>query len=510
VSEAIGAVWLVVATLVPLAGAWAVAVKLFGHRGLFDRLLGWLLAFAALIVCTFQLAELARPFSSLSLFTVSLGLSAVAFAWAVEERHPRELVTQLRRDLTAPVRLVRDAIATRELAVVLVVPALLGLVWCGWMILFFRSFGWDVLMFHTTIIDKIAQAGSLGWIDTSFHQARGYPRNVHLLAVWNTLFLGTTELDDAPQMPFGLIGALATAAWARRIGASRALSTALGAAWLCFPAVLLQLPSSHVDTACGALFAAAAYFIAFWEDRADKLAAAAAFGLYLGSKHTGLFHLGLYLPILGLFAVRELLASRARLRTVGGWLGLGAVVAALGAHKYVQNALVAGNPAWPFKLTLPVLGTLPFENDPSTQYGGPPGGRASFFGIPGEFEKFVWQLGNWDKQVYWPDVRDGFFGLTFTALLLPCLVLAFVAARQKALRWQPLAALFLFAASVSVPSAYWPRYSMAASIAGLVAFALVWVGIASKPVRVALSAALVGLTGFTSWLMVKGLATDPQ
>jgi hypothetical protein len=502
--------WLVVATAVPLAGSWAVAVRLFGHRGVFDRLLFWLLCFVGSIVVTFQLAELAQPFSSTSLFLVSAGLSVGAFAWAIERVHPRDLWRVLKADLSAPRRLVLDAVSTKEPAVLLIPFALLGLVWSVWMVLFFRSWGWDVLMFHTTITNKIAQAGSIGWIDTAFHQARGYPRNVHLLAVWNVLFLGNTELDDAPQLPFGLIGALATAAWARRVGATRSFSTGLGAAWLCFPAVILQLPSVHVDTACGALLAAGAYFAANTEERCDQLGAATAFGLYLGTKHTGLFHLGLYAPILLLPLLRELRASTARLRVIGAAFGLGALVLLLGAHKYVQNAVVAGNPAWPFKLSLPVLGTLPYENDPSTQYGGPPGGRASFFGIPGELENFLGQLRKWDVQVYWPDVRDGYFGLTFTALLLPSFLLAFVALRHRALRWQPFGALFLFGAAISVPSAYWPRYSMSASVAGLVAFALAWVAIDVAVVRKLLSTALVALTAYMGWIVVTKLRTDPQ
>ena len=508
--DVLRALWLVLATLIPLAGAWAIAARLFQGRGLFDRLLFWLLAFVALIVLSFQVAELAKPFSALSLFVTATALSGIGFAWAIEAVHPRELLTGFRQALGAPRRLFSDVIAEKEPAAVLIVAALVGMAWCLWMVLFFRSWGWDVVMFHTTITNKIAQAGSIGWIDTAFHQARGYPRNVHLLAVWNVLFLGNTALDDAPQLPFGLIGALATAAWARRIGATRALSASLGAAWLCFPAVLLQLPSVHVDAACGALLAAAAYFLANFEDRADQLGFATAFGLYLGSKHTGLFHFGLYAPLIALYLVRELRTPGHKLATIGRYAGLGVVIAALGAHKYVQNALVAGNPAWPFKLTLPVLGTLPYENDPSTQYGGPPGGRASFFGIPGELENFLGQLLKWDVQVYWPDVRDGYFGLTFTALLLPCFVVAFVAMRKRALRWQPLAVLFLFGAAISVPSAYWPRYSMSASIAGLVALALTWVAIDVSVVRKLLSTALVVLTGYMGSLMVTKLRDNPQ
>lgn len=509
-TDALRALWLVVATLIPLAGAWAFAARVFRGRGLFDRLLFWLLSFVALLVLAFQLADLARPFSASSLFFTASSLSVVAIAWALEVVHPRELWTQLRTDLTAPRRLLADAWTEKEPALVLVGLALLGLGWCGWMVVFFRSWGWDVLMFHTTITNSIAQNGSLEWIETAFHQVKGYPRNVHLLAVWNVLFMGNTELDDAPQLPFGLIGALATAAWARRLGASRSFSASLGAAWLCFPAVLLQLPSVHVDVACGALLATGAYFASTWEDDGDRLASVMAFGLYLGSKHTGMFHLGFYAPILVVHFARALKASSARWATVRQYLGLAALIPVLGAFKYVQNALVRGNPVWPFKLTLPFLGELPWENDPSVQYGGPPGGRASFFGVPGEGRIFLEQLLKYDLQVYFPDVRDGYFGLPFTFLALPCLLLGLVALKDRERRWQPLALLFLVFAAISVPSAYWPRYSMSASIAGLVAIALVGVTLRNRVVQRALSLTLVALVLAQTWIVGKKLGSDPQ
>lgn len=508
--DVLRALWLVGATLIPLFGAWAFAARVFEGRGLFDRLLFWLLSFAALMVLSFQLADLARPFTATSLFFTSASLSVIAVAWTLERLHPRDFLARLKLDLGAPRRLLADAVTEREPAVVLVALALVGLAWCVWMVLFFRSWGWDVLMFHTTITNSIAQNGSLEWIETAFHQVKGYPRNVHLLAVWNVLFLGNTELDDAPQLPFGLIGALATAAWARRLGATRAFATSLGAAWLCFPAVLMQLPSVHVDVACGALLATGAYFATTWEDDADRLASVMAFGLYLGTKHTGMFHLGFFGPLLVVQVLRQLKASNERGRLVFRSLGLAAIIPLLGAHKYVQNALVRGNPAWPFKLTVPGLGELPWENDPSVQYGGPPGGRASFFGIPGEGRVFLEQLFKWDLQVYYPDVRDGYFGLPFTFLALPCLVLALVALKDRERRFQPLALLFLFAAAISVPSAYWPRYSMSASVAGLVAIALVGVTLKHRLIKLVLSLALVALVGAQTQIVVKKLITDPQ
>jgi hypothetical protein len=508
--DVLRALWLVVATLVPLVAGYGVSVHVFRDRGVFERLLVALMSFISLIVVTFLLADLVRPISAVSLFLLSTAGSLGVLKWlSVKGTGPTQLLAQFRDDLRSPKRLIADAVETKELAVLLLVPAALILGWCVFMVLFFRSWGWDVLMFHTTITNTIVQDGSLAFIDTGFHQARGYPRNVHLLAAWSSFFLGNTSLDDAPQLPFGLIGMLVSAAWVRRFGASRAFSTALGAGWLCFSPVFLELPSVHVDVACAALLGTGAYFSAFSVDKRDRWASAMAFGLYLGTKHTGLFHLALYAPILVMRAVVELRASPSRGRLFANQLGSAGLLLLLGGHKYLQNALVMGNPAWPFVITVPILGKLPGENDASSQYGGPPGGRASFFGIPGELERFIHQLRDWDKAVYFPDVRDGYFGIAFTCVAIPCLMLALAALVKKERRWQPLALWYLVFAAVSVPSAFWPRYSMGSSIAGVGAIGLVWALVPWRAVRLGISAVTLTFFGYSLFLCEEELRKNP-
>lgn len=508
--DVLRALWLVVATLLPAAAGYGVAVRFFRDRGVFERLLVALMSFVSLIVVTFLIADLVRPISGLSLFVIGTVGSVGVLKWLqVRGTRPQDLLAQLKEDVRAPRRMVADALETKEPLVLLVVPALLILGWCVFMVLFFRSWGWDVLMFHTTITNTIVQDGSLAFMDTGFHQARGYPRNVHLLAAWNGFFLGNTSLDDAPQLPFGLIGALVSAAWARRLGASRSLSAGLGAAWLCFSPVFLQLPSVHVDVACAALLGAGAYFSSFSLERRDRWAAAMAFGLYLGTKHTGLFHLAMYAPILVGRALWELKQSDTRRALFLNQLGSAGLLLLLGGHKYLQNALVMGNPAWPFKMKLPLFGELPGENDASSQYGGPPGGRAAFFGIPGELERFVDQLRHWDKAVYFPDVRDGYFGIAFTCVAIPCLFLALAALVKKERRWQPLALWYLVVAAVGVPSAFWPRYSMGTSIAGVAAIGLVWALAPWRPVKLALSVITLGFFSYSLFLCGRELERNP-
>lgn len=508
--ELLRGLWLLTATLAPVLAGYALALHFFRDRGVFERWAVAVMSAVAVLVVTFLVADQLRPLSATSLFVVAMAVSTgVVLFVRARGTGPRVVLEQLRLELSAPRRLLVDVIETREPAALLFVPALVIGVWCVWMVLFFRSWGWDVLMFHTTITNTIVQDGSLAFMDTGFHQARGYPRNVHLLAAWNTFFLGHTALDDAPQLPFGVLGALVSAAWARRLGASRSFSAAMGAAWLCFSPVFLQLPSVHVDVACAALLAAGAYFTAFSLEARDRWAAALAFGLYLGTKHTGLFHLAMYAPVLLLRSGFELKASTARARLFLNQVGSAALLLLLGGHKYLQNALVMGNPAWPFIITVPGLGALPGENDASTQYGGPPGGRASFFGIPGELERFVDQLRHWDKAVYFPDVRDGYLGIAFTCVALPALVLSLGALLVKARRWQPLALWYLVVAAVGVPSAFWPRYSLGTAFAGVAAIALVWVLVGRRWLQQALSVITVGFFATSLWFCVAELKKNP-
>jgi hypothetical protein len=377
------------------------------------------------------------------------------------------------------------------------------------MVVFFRSWMWDPLMFHTTITNLIVQEGSLGFMDygSGFPQVKGYPRLVHLLAAWNVMFQGNTELDDASQLWFAAIGMLTCAAWARRMGTTIPFALSAGAAWILFPPVFLQVPSSHADVAVGALFAAGMYFLAFGHERRDRWFACIAFGLYIGAKHTGLFHLLLATPLFALRAWqwwKERSAPRVFrvLDVAGSFL----MVPLLGAHKYIQNAFSTGNPFAPFVTKIPLLGiTLPGEQDPSTQYGGPPGGRPYFFGIPGEGKRFLEQLFYWDKQAYWPDVRDGFFGVPFTLVAVPSLLIALALIWKPAIRHRLWPLAFLLAATLSVPSAYWPRYSMAASIVAVLAPSLL-VSVAPWTwVRRVISLVMVVAFGVTLYWCQQGL-----
>src|SRR5205085_243868 len=109
-----------------------------------------------------------------------------------------------------------------------------------------------------------------------------------LFGLWNCNFQRDNRLDDSSQLPFLLLGALVVAAWARRVGASGPLSVAVGATWIALPPVFLQGHSSHVDIIWSTFFAAAFFYLLSWPTRRDRWLGFTAWGLFLGSKYTGL------------------------------------------------------------------------------------------------------------------------------------------------------------------------------------------------------------------------------
>ena len=171
-----------------------------------------------------------------------------------------------------------------------------------------------------------------------------YPHIVeYAFIAWRAL-LPDDRLVELAHLPFGLLGALAIAAIARRHGARTAHAVAAGVAWLTYPAVFMQLPTNYPDVASAALLLTAAAFVLGPMDRTRILLAAVAIGLFLGSKPQAAIATALVLLVL---TVR---AYRAGFRAV---IPVAAIVAlVLGAESYVVNLVRHGNPVWPVRLSL--------------------------------------------------------------------------------------------------------------------------------------------------------------
>lgn len=488
-------VWLLESALC-LAASYALAVAVYPERGVLDRVIATLLIDATLILVAIHLCGFAGRLDRVTLGVVAALLFMGTIAVAMRRMPSGALVAALRSDLRAPLRLARDAWEEREPAVGVFVPAAMAAGTCATMVWYLRSWFWDPLWYHVPKTAYAIQEHSLRWVSTPIVQVQANPQHVELLALWNCIFQHDNRLDDSGQLSFLVLGAAVIAAWARRVGVSRPLAAAVGATWIALPPVFLQAHSAHVDVAWSAMFTAAVYFTVGRPERRDRWMGFVAWGLFLGTKYTGPFHLALFAPYLVARALVEVFAHprRDRWRALGDVALSACVAPLLGLPKYVQNLLHTGNPMFPFELRVPVLGIqLHGPNGIDAEFGGGPGGNPAFFGTPRALHTL---LASWyDADLVWaPVVMSGGFGpvfcwlLVFVVAALACDVL-----RGREVR-RGLLPLFLFVESLQLPIPYVTRLVIGAGSASLVAFAIVHSGIRARLPRLALSLALVGLT----------------
>jgi len=216
---------------------------------------------------------------------------------------------------------------------------------------------WDALGYHLPFVNFVLQSASLDGVPRDVGYLSTYPHDVELCFLAFRSMLPDDRVVELAHVPFGVLGAVATAALARRSGARADDAAIAGASWLTLPAVFLQLPTNYIDVACAALLLLAVYWVLATPTPRSVACAGLALGLYLGSKPNA------PVPTALLFA---LLAWRAVRAGQGRWLAVAALsILALGAGSYADNLVRHGNPIWPIKLPMwplrvgPEVWTLP-------------------------------------------------------------------------------------------------------------------------------------------------------
>lgn len=198
---------------------------------------------------------------------------------------------------------------------------------------------WDSLGYHLTFVNFVLQGGGFAELPPDVPYLSTYPRNVELLFAGMRLLLPDDRLIDLGQIPLGIVGALATAAIARELGARRADALLGGAAWLLLPAVFLQLPTNYIDVGGAAFFLLASYFLLLEPTRVRLIAAGLAIGLFLGTKPSVPPAASLLAVVLVVRAVRAGQTRAAVLAVL--------CAGALGLEAYVEQLVRHGNPVWP-------------------------------------------------------------------------------------------------------------------------------------------------------------------
>ncbi|MDY6998574.1 MAG: hypothetical protein SW019_18405 [Actinomycetota bacterium] len=402
-----------------LAGAVAwVAIVAVGVRllGAADALMTPVLAGAAVLVAV----------------SVAVAVAVRGVALPVPRRWPVSIAT-------APVLLVA------AVAVAIATAA-------GWLLPVWQ---WDALGYHLPYVNFALQHGTLADVPADVPYLSTYPKVVeNVFIAWRAMLPDDT-LVDLGQLPFGLLGTLAIAVIACRLGARSDAALAAGAVWLTLPAVFLQLPTNYVDVAASALGLCAIAFLLGPAERSRLLFAAAALGLFLGSKPTA------PIAVVLLFCALIVIAVRGRL--VGLVPVAGLLVLALGAESYLRNTVRQGNPVWPVQLDLGPI-HLPGEFAVADLLAA----GAAAPRTHGNLAERV--LGSW--SVIWPqvpafDMRVGGLGV----LVLLAIPVAAVGLARRLRGWAAVVMVLIVVATLATPEPAVARFVLA--FAGLVLAAAV-------------------------------------
>jgi hypothetical protein len=352
--------------------------------------------------------------------------------------------------------------------------------------LWLEPWGWDALAYHLPPVHDALQTGRLREVPTHVTYARSYPLAVERVFTLWRLLLADDALIDLAQLPFALAGVAGLATLLRRAGVVSGRAAGLALAWLATPVVMLQLAQAYVDAAHAALLILAVVFVTGPADRGQRIGAALALGLFLGSKPSAPLPFALLAGTLLVRAGRQECPA-----------ALAAVLAALaiGGSSYVRGLVSHGNPVWPVALQLgPVA--LPGPASP-----------ALFFATltPPGFAELGWLARlatSWSTLpgpgAYGYDMRLGLHGPLH--LLLP-LAVACLSFRTAASARLP--AALLVAASLATPAAFWPRFTLAlpgALVLALAAGSERWPGRAAVDGLVgalALAGLVLAAPGFT-------------
>ncbi len=236
----------------------------------------------------------------------------------------------------------RGGVATWRDALPALAVALLAILVAAVTAYFLPIWQWDSLGYHLPFVNYVIQGKGLGGVPDDVPYLATYPHGIEYLFIAMRLLLPDDRLIDLGQIPFGLVGVVAVTAVARRAGAEAAAALATGAAWICMPGVLLQLPTNYVDVAAAAYFVVAVYFLTGESTARNQVLAGLALGLFLGAKPSA--------PIPTALAGLVLLWRGRRL--ISATLAACVAIVVLGAETYLVNMARHGNPIWPIKLAL--------------------------------------------------------------------------------------------------------------------------------------------------------------
>jgi hypothetical protein len=275
-----------------------------------------------------------------------LGVAAVVLAIAL-------YTTAQRRDAAADVES-GDSRQRDVLIAGVVLIAALAFAWQVMLAVFFPPVGYDDLAYRLPGSAFVLQSGSLRTVDlpARLEFVNFYPQATEFLSIWCFALLGTDAMVGLWQSGIYVHFVLASVVLCRACGCGRnSTRFAVGLAALT-PTVLGQILTTYNDLFIAALFASALAF-AVLSGRDDNrwclLGLSLSCGCLLAAKLSSPLLVGIAVLI---YLAQAILSGRRAVQLARGLLLILMPAMALGGYWYVRNAVLFGNPVYPFQVDI--------------------------------------------------------------------------------------------------------------------------------------------------------------
>ena len=225
-----------------------------------------------------------------------------------------------------------------------------------WLLVFSERFlfppvAWDALTYHLTFPLHWLRSGRLDTLvlPTGDPSQTYYPLVGEMHYYWRFLSTGSDAWSALSQVPYLVVAMVAIAGITRLLGASTSVSVLAAALWAGLPIVLRQSVEPMVDIAITTFVFAGVFLLFRWGEEGGSFRltlAAAALGLAIGTKYTGLLWFVSTIPLVFMGT------SRIRPPRLSSVLGCGLVLVLLGGYAYARNTWTGGNPLLPLNLSV--------------------------------------------------------------------------------------------------------------------------------------------------------------
>jgi hypothetical protein len=336
-----------------LAAVWVLCLRRrFGLSRLEACALSGLPFAAQLIFSQLLLAAFGQLRLS-ALLGVLLGFAAALLAWSARGRRAAAAAPAARDPWPAV-----DAV---NLALTLLALALAA--WVALATWLLPPRGVDDLAYHLPPLYQYAQTGRIELLPLELRAQFALPLGAGLLYLWPLLFFHADTWVDGVGLALAAYGALLLFALARAFAVAARDALFIALLFLFTPVVMAQSGSNYTDLAVVACHLALLYgAVRFWQGGALIFLAMAglAGGIGLSAKYNTLIAIATAQPII-LLALWRGAGAPARWSGYALYLALTLVVP---AYWWIRNALLIGEPLYPYALSLGGLrdlGVRPWE-----------------------------------------------------------------------------------------------------------------------------------------------------